>query len=236
MNKKTLLSALPTLLLLVIAIFQGKSGLEQRELIDDLQAKLSVCADIPAAVVASGNQVEVVYRDRVKTVYLPAEGKVSFNTVKYQNTISALDSLTKLRAGVNAEGYAEDAGANASEAPRLLLAPLGANQASIDSLRRILANPQASGLLKIKTWGLCARPQIGCGWNGQLAPYVGCKFIFYNRFGVTAGVTSHQAGIGVTYRVDRWVKFLRNTEVMGLYGVPFKRDSGGAYVGLVVNL
>jgi len=235
MNKKTLLSALPSLILLIIALFTGKSAMDSKQLADDLAAKLSAGSEAPAAVIASGNQVEVVYRDRVVSRYLPAEGSVKLNTVEYQKALSALDSLLKMREGAIETGHTETPVANGAEVPGLI-APPAAITTSIDSLKAIVYDPIGSGLLTIKTWGLCLRPQIGGGWSGQLSPYLGLKVAFWNRAGIVLGTTSHQAGIGVSYRLDRWIKPLRNTEGMILYGIPFRKDNGGLYAGLAVNL
>jgi len=226
-------------LLIVMNLFQGKMNMDKSGEIEKLTSLLTAPEDMPAAIVASDGKVEVVYKDRVITKYVPTEGGVKFNAAEYQRTLAELDSLLALRGAGNAEGHTDTVVATTSTEPGLQVPAPAANDSIDIRIRMIngmLSDPYSSGLLTIKTWGLCARPQIGGGWNGTLSPYVGAKIFFWNRFGITAGVTNSQAGIGVTYRVDKWVKFLRNTEIMGLYGIPFQKDSGGLYAGLAVNL
>ena len=238
---KTKLSMIANIVFIIIAVIFGKMNLDKNSLISALNASVESSGESPSSIVQQDGEVQIIYKDRIATKEIPPEGGIRFNTVEYQKAISALDSLLKIQAGAMRDGYVDSTLIRDGNEPApYFIAPPDAETpaitASIDSLKAIVYDPIGSGLLTIKTWGLCARPQLGGGWNGQLAPYLGAKIFFFNRAGIVLGTTSHQAGIGLSYRLDRWIKPLRNTEGMILYGVPFRKDSGGLYAGIAVNL
>ncbi|MCR4330811.1 MAG: hypothetical protein NUV49_02945, partial [Patescibacteria group bacterium] len=219
-----------------IALLTGKSAMDSKQLADDLAAKLSAGSEAPAAVIASGNQVEVVYRDRIVTRYLPAEGGVKFNTVEYQKALSALDSLLKMREGAKPEGQSETPVANGAETPALGVTPSPAIATSIDSLKAILRDPLGSGLLKIKTWGLCARPEIGICYGTGSEFYAGVKVAYWNRYGASMGTTKNQIGIAISRRIDDVSKILRNTELLIMCGQRYDNRGVNVNFGVKVGL
>ena len=182
----------------------------------------TVDQDAPVAVVTHGTTVDVITPRAVRSKYVPPEGRTSFNTKRYQAAIVNRDSLVRVQSAP------KDSTVSAVSGLR--------RTASIDSLTRIINDPERYGILKVKTFGTCLRPIAGIGWNGQVDGFAGVKVLFWNRAGVVIGMTGHQAGAGLSYRLDGLAPFLRNTEVMGLYGVPYQRENGGLYVGLAVGL
>ena len=232
MNKRTF-QIIAGVIALILSLLGGNTMLDQRQMIADLQSRLSAPDDTPAVIAQQGNHVQVVYKDRVVTRYTPVEGGVRLNAEKLRLIYASIDSLLRERA--NAEGHADTAAIDAGEAPNPSLTRSPALNEEIARLRAQIANPQQSGLLTVKTWGLCASPQLGGGWNGAWDGYGGMKVAYWNRLGVVLGATSHQIGGGISYKLDR-IPLIHNTEVMMLYGVPFCKDYGNLYVGLGINL
>ena len=183
----------------------------------------TVDPDAPVAVVTHGTTVDVITPRAVRSKYVPLEGEVAFNTERYHQAVVDRDSLLRMQSAP------KDSVAETTGSPERIAA-------SIDSLTRVINDPERYGILTVTTFGTCLRPIAGIGWNGQVDGFAGVKVLFWNRAGVVIGMTGHQAGAGLSYRLDGLAPFLRNTEVMGLYGVPYQRENGGLYVGLAVGL
>jgi hypothetical protein len=182
----------------------------------------TVDPDAPVAVVTHGTTVDVITPRAVRSKYVPLEGEVAFNTERYHQAVVDRDSLLRMQSAPK--------DSTASAVPELRIA------ASVDSLTRVINDPERYGILTVKTFGTCLRPMAGIGWNGRVDGFAGIKVAFWNRTGVVEGMTGHQAGAGLSYRLDGLAPFLRNTEVMGLYGVPYEKENGGLFVGLAVGL
>lgn len=183
----------------------------------------TVDPEAPVAVVTQGTTVDVITPRAVRSRYVPPEGGANFHTERYHQAIVARDSLLR---EVPAPG---DSAAEATGRPERIAA-------SVDSLTRVINYPEQYGILTVKTFGTCLRPMAGIGWNGQADFVAGAKVLFWNRTGVVVGLTGHQAGAGLSYRLDGMVPFLRNTEATVLYGVPYEKENGGLFVGLTVGL
>ncbi len=236
MNKKTLISTIISVILLVIALFQGKTGVDKDNTIAELQARLLVPKEAPAMVAVADGKVSTVYRDRVVTRYVPNEGKVTFDSARLQQAYALLDSLRRVAAEMEQPKTSVANGDSVASKPVAPSAAIKDITARIDSLRSVIANPEGAGILVIKTWGTCLRPAVGAGWNGDLDCILNAKLLYWNRYGLGVGVTGHQVGVTITRKVNDWVPFLRNTELIGLYGIPFKQESGGAFAGIAIGL
>ena len=238
MNKSTLVGIITSIILLLLAVFQGKQGINKDAEIATLQSKLITSNGAPAMVSATDNVVKIVYKDRVITRYLPTEGKVVYDTARLQQAYSLIDSL---RGVADASGHPDTVFAHGDSLEPLHSAPLAAIDtvkinAMIDSLLWVISHPSESGILTIKTWGTCLRPSIGVGFNGQIDAIVNAKLFFWDRYGLGVGTTSHQFGVTVTRHVDDWIPFLRNTELIGMVGIPFKKENTGMFAGIAVGL
>jgi len=119
---------------------------------------------------------------------------------------------------------------------RAIKAPIAIVKYPVEKLLKIKKDSSRLINIRAKVVGFTLSPQFGIGYNGDYDVYLGTKLAFYGRYGVTAGTTTRQVGIGLTRRINDFVPFLKNTEAMVLYGYPYHDNGPRIFGGLSVNL
>jgi len=229
--------------LIIVAVALNIQLRKQQEKYNDLVVELeSERNKKPKEIVIHDTKVEYVYKDG-KTVVVERvpEGYVKFDLEKYEKAIqereqvqAKIDSLsqektttiTAMHRLLQQKQY-DKALLNEYETRIKLL------NNDIRSLKRKINIP--SNVVSIQKRGWIFRVQTGIGWNGSLDGYVGVKYAFWNKYGLTVGTTSKQIGLGITRKID-FLPSIKNVDLLLMGGKSYKDSYGTVFVGLVTTL
>ncbi len=240
---------------LIVNLYRARTRLEK---INDLEAQLIIANGLePETIIINDTTVEIKYKDRVIVREVPREGYIKFDIGKYRRSILAQDSLsTELEDAKNNLDAVSDDNQNSVFLRSKYLSRIADLENKIKEKKKntilIPSSPGGIKLITIKNKGMCFRPQIGIGYNGDVAPYVGIKLLYWNKYGLSVGTTPNQLGCAISRRIDDLIPWLKNTEIISLVGYPYQRSprqeltkdgfintkgkDGFVWIGLTVNL
>lgn len=83
---------------------------------------------------------------------------------------------------------------------------------------------------------LVSNPMVGLGYNGEsIDIYGGIKLLQWRRYGIHTGLTTTCAGGGVSINMIGVIPFVKNTNIITMYGTDYRGGQRG-FVGLAVEL
>ena len=227
MKNKTTISLILSLILAVLAIFTQNSKIQEQAQLLSVEA-IPDTVNVSKTIVVTQDKIRYITDTKIVTKFIPDEGGLTINIEQYMEAMAAIESLkVDIEKEKNAIAVSPDTTHISNRLQRVTT--------SLDSIRAALNNPEKFGFITIKTRGLCARPQLGIGYNGDLAGYLGLKVAYWNRWVISIGSTQNQFGGMITRKLD-FIPFTHNLEGGVLYGIPYRKDVGGVFVGINVNL
>lgn len=205
---------------------------------DKLNSELIVAEGVePETITITETEVIVKYQDRIITKEVPIEGMVRFDIGKYRRAVVEKEKL-KIKLRQTSKELSE------IESDNEVTEDIKKNYRDIIiNLRReikkkdtVIITPLLStnkeDVIYVKTYGLCFKPQAGIGYSGDVLPYMGSKFIFAGKYGVSIGTTTKGYGVGISRRLP----YFKNTAGLIMYGSPYKKGDSSLFFGFVVRL
>ncbi|OGS32990.1 MAG: hypothetical protein A2218_10410 [Elusimicrobia bacterium RIFOXYA2_FULL_53_38] len=92
-------------------------------------------------------------------------------------------------------------------------------------------HPEKPPVVAIKDWGFTRRLGGGLVYSGTLLPLVDLKLAYWRRYSLTAGLTPHFGGIGISRHIDDLTPFL-NLELQATLGLDW---SGRPRIGMGIR-
>lgn len=220
---------------LIIMTIKNRKLVETNE---KLLAELVISNNIePETITITETEIQIRYQDKIITKEVPIEGMVRIDIGKYRRSVIERESLKiKLRQVSKELSEIESDNEVTEDIKKNYRDAIINLRREIKKKDTVIITPLLStnkeDVIYVKTYGICFKPQAGIGYSGDVLPYMGSKFIFAGKYGVSIGTTTKGYGVGISRRLP----YFRNTSGLIMYGSPYKKGDSSLFFGLTVGL
>jgi hypothetical protein len=217
---KNIITILSIIITVIIALIAGY----KQTVITDLQGQILTLKNTPAkTITVTDTKIEYVYKDsKPVKISKPPEAKVVIDTDRIESLYSEISQLEyELSIVAKDTTYIVR-----SDSIRVV----------IERIKEVLKDPIKNNLISVQRWGYLFKPMVGVGYSGTPVPYVGAKLGFVDMYGVSIGSTTDMIGVSLHRHIYDLVKYLPNTDVFIMGGIPYKKGNSNFAIGVAVSL
>mgnify|MGYP000170857593 CR=1 FL=1 len=243
MKNKIITHTIYILIVSVISLFFTSKTREKTDEINNLTEKIEELKNQPVETIKiKDTEVVYKYRDGEKQIIerVP-DGYVMFDMAKYDRKTKELAGLQKeykmLESKLSmVEMLNEDEVEKYKSRLKEVRDSISNFSPLIDRGRPVeKLKVDVKEYISIKNHGFCFKPSIGVGYSDGISPYIGAKVAFWNNYGLNIGATKNSVGVGFSRRLN-FIPLVNNTEMIVLYGYPYKSNNNRLFAGLSIKI
>jgi hypothetical protein len=226
MTRQTTFNIIFVIISVILSIIVGV----KQNTINDLNVAILESKNAPPkTIIVTDTKIEYVYKDNEKvTIKKSPEAKVTLDTGRYESLNREIARLENELATVANDTTYADKYTTKTDSIKI----------EIEKIKYVLKTPLQSGIINIQQFGFTNRINAGIVFDGEVAPVLSYKWLYFHEYGLSFAATPNVGGIALSrYLYDvPYLGFLKNTQAALGIGMNYKTAGTKVFTGLMVNL